>query len=43
MAIGGGTLWFVGGVMIHAHPSLSPPFCLFGGLILGILASKAEP
>jgi hypothetical protein len=44
MAIAGGSLWFAGGVAInHArYEVLSPLFCMFGGLILDILASKAE-
>jgi hypothetical protein len=42
IAITGGILWFFGGVTIHSHFRLSPLLCLFGGLTLGILASKAE-
>jgi hypothetical protein len=43
-AIIGGFLWYVGGVLSANHMfAIAPVFCLFGGLVLGVLAGRVRP
>jgi hypothetical protein len=44
LAMLGGMLWFIGGVLSAAiRPPLGAIFCLAGGLVLGNLAARVKP